>query len=1163
MPAEGRDVLRSKLLVSGHFPDVPGYSIREKIGEGGMGSVYRAVQVKLNRTVALKLLHGGTAANTKDRSRFVAEAEAVAAIDHPNVVKVFDTGDAEGQAYLAMEYLSGGGLGEKLKISGLLDPKDAAQLIRKLALAVQAAHDCQIVHRDLKPANVLFDAIGEPRVCDFGLAKTAGGDLTNTNAIMGTAAYMAPEQARGESKFVGPAADVWALGVIFFECLTGTKPFTGIGDFDVILKVIEDEPSSLRSISSSLPRDLELIVQKCLSKEPSARYASASAMAEDLQRWLKGEPVSVKAAGPTERAMKWMKRNKIATTVLAASLAGVAITSGLAAWALQERSRADGKTLDAIHAEAAAKTSADEAAAKEKLARDEVFRSRAVLDVMRIREAETSFQQNIVQHARDTLDLVADSKNEGLNRTIAWQFARRLADGSDWMLPTPALVSGVAWSPDGRKVVTAGSDGCLRLWDAEAGKQIRAFYGHTGWIADLAWKPDGQMIASCSSDQSIRLWDIDSGLCVKALTGHRLAVASIAWSADGQQLASSSDDGTARLWNPETGECVKVLSGHRGAVMSVMWSPDGTSLATGGEDNTARIWNAGTGECVHTLNGHTNWVADVAWSPDGHVLATASTDKSLRLWNPVKGQCVRELTGHQNAVKSVAWSPDSQALASCGLDNTLRIWDPGTGSSVPLKGHVDWVANVAWSPDGRSLASAGWDTTVRIWNVRTIQSEHRLHGHTKEVTFVAWSPDGKSVASSSADGTVRLSNAATGQLLKSLHGHQGTVLCAAWHPDGRTIATSGIDHSIRLWNTDTGQEIASLSGHTNWVASINWNRDGSLLVSASFDKTLRVWDIAGRTTVQVLSGHTNSVACAAWSPDGKTIASASFDKSVRLWDVASGQCRTRLEGHAANVMGVAWSPDGKLLASASMDWTIRLWDPNEGILRKELSGHSNFATSVAWNFDGRTLASGSADATVRLWDVQTGLCQKELRGTNSVMTLAWSPDGQCLATGDDHAVWLRDAPAGPTIKIFNGHTAPIIRVEMSADGKQVVSTAMVGQGEAKVAETIVWDAVTGTRLVNATIPETVPQSDARISFVANDKQLLKVDHYVPGEEVSRRERILARHPEHHRNQAKSLEASQQWYAAAFHLKRLLLSEPGNSDARARLQALEQKLKPKE
>lgn len=349
------------------FPDIDGYILEAELGIGGMGVVYRATQLRMFRTVAIKVVHGGRTADPRELIRFLAEAEAVAAIEHANVVRVYDTGDTAGSPYLAMEYLPGGTLAKKLLQSGRFVPCAAAELIRKLALGVQAAHDNQIVHRDLKPSNVMFDAAGEPKLTDFGLAKRAGGsDLTATQAIMGTPAYMAPEQAKGENKFVGPQADVWALGAMLYECLAGRKPFTGDSDFEVIEQVVKAEPPSLRRVSSEVPRDLELIVQKCLQKNASKRYGSAKDLASDLERWLAGIPVSVKAAGPVERSVKWVRRNKLAAGIMAASVLAAVAMTGLAVWAVGESRRADAAARRAENERGKALESAELASERER-----------------------------------------------------------------------------------------------------------------------------------------------------------------------------------------------------------------------------------------------------------------------------------------------------------------------------------------------------------------------------------------------------------------------------------------------------------------------------------------------------------------------------------------------------------------------------------------------------------------------------------------------------------------------------------------------------------------------------------------------------------------------------------------------------------------------------
>jgi serine/threonine protein kinase len=269
------------------------------------------VQLKLNRTVAIKVIHFTKLNQSKEIVRFLGEAEAVAAVDHPHVVRVFESGNANGTPYIAMEYLPGGTLAERLKRHGRIEPRLAAQLLRKIASGVQAAHDQQIIHRDLKPGNILFDAEGEPRVTDFGLAKKRySGDLTSTQTVMGTPEYMSPEQAMGESKYVGPQADIWALGVIMYEMLTGKRPFEATNKLEAIRLVTQHHQLGMRTIIPSIPQELDLIVAKCLEKDPESRYPSARSLARDLRKWLSGKDIGLVPATPSDRFFDYIERNR-------------------------------------------------------------------------------------------------------------------------------------------------------------------------------------------------------------------------------------------------------------------------------------------------------------------------------------------------------------------------------------------------------------------------------------------------------------------------------------------------------------------------------------------------------------------------------------------------------------------------------------------------------------------------------------------------------------------------------------------------------------------------------------------------------------------------------------------------------------------------------------
>jgi F0F1-type ATP synthase membrane subunit b/b' len=476
--------------------------------------------------------------------RFLAEAEAVASIKHPHVVQVHEYGEVDGRPFLTLEYLPGGTLADKLKNEKRLEPKIAAKLVAKLARAVQDAHDQGIVHRDLKPANVLFDAEGEPKVTDFGLAKRAKGtDLTQTQAVMGTPAYMSPEQAKGQTKFVGPPADIYALGVILYECLAGVRPFQEEDTRVLLWKVIDEEPTKPSKHTPGLPRDLELIALKCLAKDPADRYATAKALAEDLTHFTAGEPVSVRAAGTIERTLKWAKRKPTQAAAYLLTFAvvvlmafGVSLTL-LYRKAVDERQQAVaariGESTQREKAEAA-QTAAESARDAEKKAKDSAEQAR---DEARKAEGE-------VREARDKVARV----EYGRTMQVAhqeWRENNRAASLALLKGTNPGL-RGWEW----RYV--------QKLW----GDELLSLKGHTDDVKSVSWSPDGSRIATASSDETARVWDAKSGAELLMLKGHTGSVTSVSWSPNGSHIATTSQDGTARVWDARSGAEVLTLNGH-------------------------------------------------------------------------------------------------------------------------------------------------------------------------------------------------------------------------------------------------------------------------------------------------------------------------------------------------------------------------------------------------------------------------------------------------------------------------------------------------------------------------------------------------------------------------------------------------------------------------
>jgi WD40 repeat protein len=994
----------SEMRLASAAPDIPGYRDLQVIGRGGMGLVYRATQIQLNRTVAIKTILGPHAQDPRYAVRFLAEAQAVGTLDHPHVMRVYDSGQIGAMPYLVMEYLPGGTLADRLERRPGLPTREAVELMHQIALGVAAAHANQIVHRDLKPANVMFDAQGQPKVTDFGLAKKLGGsDLTATHAIMGTPAYMSPEQASGGSKFVGPEADVWALGVMLYECLTGQRPFQGTDALEVLRQVEQAEPSSVRSVNRSIPRDLELIVQKCLQREPAQRYATAKELAADLSCWLAGKPISVKAAGPVERLTKWVWRNQLATGIITASVLATATMTALAIWAIRESRRADELARRADAEADLAKEQAQRADAQarraeeqEKRVRDEARESRRLLDLARLRTAQLEWDNRNVSLARDQLAAVLPE-----NRCIVWGLLNRQFQGSQITLYGHSnRVTSVAVSPDGQRIITGSQDCTARVWDAASGQSLLILWGHSDEIKNVAVSPDGRWIVTGSRDCTVRLWDAVTGRCLRQLVEHSSMITGVAFSADGHRVITGSADGTVRVWDAVTGQSLQILKGHSEGPVAVAVTADGQRIISAG-DQTARVWDAATGQRLLVLKGHLNDIASVAVSPDGSRIVTGSRDRTAQVWDAASGQSLLVLQGHLGEIITVLFSPDGRRIVTGSVDQTARVWDAVSGQCLlVLHGHSDTIQGLAVSPDGRWLITGSSDRTVRVWDMASGQKSLMIKAHLDEVKSVAVSLDGRRLATGSRDQTVCVWDATSGQRLLELQGHSLGISSVAFSPDGSRLATGSLDRTAQVWDAVSGQSLLVLQGHSLGVSSVAFSPDGRRLVTASYDKTAWVWDAITSQRLLELKGHEGAVWGAIFSPDGQRIITGSVDKTARVWDVASGQSLLKLQGHTSVVNSVAVSPDGSRIVTGSSDKTARVWDAASGQSLLELKGHTSLLTSVAFSPDGRRIVTSARDHTVRLWDAATGQNLLVLKGhSGKVWSVAFSPDGRSLITG--------------------------------------------------------------------------------------------------------------------------------------------------------------------
>jgi WD40 repeat protein len=969
---------------------VGGYAIRGELGRGGMGVVYEAWQEPLRRAVALKMMLGSRFADPRQRTRFRAEAEAVARLQHPNIVQIHEVGEHEGLPFFTLELVGGGSLAARLR-GRPQPPRQAAEWLEVLARAVQHAHGHGVVHRDLKPANVLLTADGALKVADFGLAKPIEGvpAQTASGMIVGTPEYMAPEQAAGRGD-VGPAADVWALGAILYELLTGRPPFRAASPLETLDLVRAADPVAPHRLNPAVPRDLETVCLKCLEKEPARRYASAGDLADDVRRFLDGRPVRARPVGTPERAWKWARRRPALAALLLVT--GLVVFPGFpgATWLWREAELARRSADRSAAAEAAARGDAEYALYLSRIAlvdrrleANDLAGAEELLRQCHPREGRPDLRgwewRHLTQLGRAELATLGPHPNwtwspafspDGRRLVVAVGtpgFATqddRTTPGQAavWELTTgrrlatleghAASVQAAALTPDGRRLVVGDVTGVVRLWDAERWTEQAVLPG-AGPVRFLRCAPDGRLLAIASQAKGVSVWDLTTRRERAVLRGAEGRCAP-AFSPDARLLAARTAEGIG-LYAADTGELLRTLPGRPGEQQCLAFSPDGRRLAAATAGGPIQVWDVDTGREVLDCRGHTAVATDVAFSPDGAWLASASSDKTVRLWDARTGRERSVYRGHRGGVQAVAFSPDGRRLASTGADRVVRVWDVTRDPRGRLLGQAPAnegvaIGGVQFRGDRHLLVLRHWPQPVlQLWDVHTgDQVQESPLGLTKRVAWPrgdsAVTADGRLLAGVDRDDdrvarVWPLDGSTAGADGRAFRGHVRRVLSVALSLDGRLLATADGDPvhfqqaaAVKLWDVASGRELRGWStGAQGAALRLTFGPDGTALASAGVDGTVRVWDVATGAEARVLSGHQGFAADVSFSPDGRRLASAGFsDLAVRVWDAATGQELHTLRGHGHQLTGVSFSPDGRRLASAGYGGEVRLWDPATG-----------------------------------------------------------------------------------------------------------------------------------------------------------------------------------------------------------------------------------------
>jgi WD40 repeat protein len=1047
-------------------PTVAGYEILAELGRGGMGVVYKARQVTLGRVVALKMILAGGHAGEADLARFRTEAEAIARLQHPNIVQIHEVGEHEGLPFFSLEFCGGGSL-QKKSAGAPMQPKEAAPLVETLARAMQAAHDRGIIHRDLKPANVLLAEDGMPKITDFGLAKkldTPGA--TSTGVIMGTPSYMAPEQAGGKNRAVGPPADVYALGAILYELLTGRPPFKAPTAVDTLIQVVTDDPVPVRRLQPKVPRDLETICHKCLRKEPGQRYASAKALAEDLRRFLAGVPILARPIGSLERGIKWtLRRPALAALVAVSCLATVTLVVVI---------------LDANVRLTRERDHARDQEKKVGVERDNALQAKAEADRQRNRAEEMLSHTRAERGMRlleggnllGLLDLLeARRAAEELPqlrdpRTILWSGWETACSGRlEQVLPNKSPVTGMAFSPDGKTVATREQNGAIVLWDFLAGEARVTIRTPESWTGrELTFAPDSKALSFRWNEgglsdgtwkTGIQAWDVATGhpLCSPVQAGSREE--KVCLSPDGRWFVSCAG-ATLQKRDAPTGNPVGSAWKAAGPVEALLLSPDGRLLVTLGDE--LEWWDPATGRQCAPSTPILNGKGQVAFSS-----------------------------------RSLAFSPNSKWLI-CRVatfeTETVRVHDAATGKPFgePVTAKMEYGSTQV-SPDGATLATVpGWlsgglrEGSVRLWRTATGKAHGEALRHEGAATCLAFSPDGRLVATGGMDGTARLWEVETGRPHGSSLWHPGRLFEVAFAPDGSLLATLDESGTVRLWQTAVptprGKPALEVAAY-----GFAFGPGGNWLAATTENQICR-WDLTNLQPVGKRLEQENVFGPIACSPDGVLLAAAT-EKGIQLWDIAAGQRHGSLLEFPHHADGLAFSLDGKWLAAMSGEGVVQMWDPVTGKLHdppfkgggaeaaffdlqisadgKLVATRSTFGLFLwradtgqefpppqkqimAMNLEGKVLVAPADGSGLSLQDPLTGETLKRLPGAHfSPIPPEFSPDGKLVATPDaDQTVQLWDMATGKQYGPRLVNRQQIQRVVFSPDGKVLVTVAPGG-----------------------------------------------------------------------------------------------------------------------
>ena len=1050
-----------------------GYILGEKTGEGGFAEVFKGTQLSTGKKVALKVLKPSL--SEMDRARFLQEAEYLSRFDHPNIVRIYEQDEqpwrksqlydlAEAEwfdnfkkshgtvlTYIAMEWIEGSTLDDIYRDmkEGKREytEREIAVWFGQAAEALELIHNANLIHRDISPKNLMINGDNTVKLMDFGISRSQFEErtiVTSHGKLLGSEPYMSPEQLDLERALaeVGPWSDVYSLGSTFYELFTQNRIYNHNNDAISIssasqMKKHGEQPQAPNSINRKLSWEMSTIIMGCLEIEAGDRYESAQKLNDDINRYLNDLPIQYIKPSFRRRMQLTYKRN-----YRLINLSGIFILLIIMLTTIYVKSVVSERNHLLIN----------QSLYLADMSKKECDKGDRMLAMMLAMEA---LPKNLNHPERPYVD-------------EAWGALATAVYSSDVcvsLLKHNAVVTCASFSPDGKKIVTASTDGMAIMWDAVNGnKLLERLTSSLDAISNpntIQFSPDGRKVLADANDgyhaSWARIWCKNERRTKSfkysyynrvLLTGHEDSIDSAQFSPDGKKVVTASKDKTARIWDAETFKQLVVFKEHKDTVFSAKFSPDGKKAVTASADKTARIWDVENGKELLRITGHTDAVGTAQFSPDSKRIVTASADKTACIWDAENGSLQHRYV-LTDIVRKTEFSPNGKKLLTqCG--NSAAIWDCNSGRQLLLLNTWSMINDVQFSPDGKRIGIGCSDGSVWIWDAINGHVIAILSGHTRAVIDVIFSPDGNKLVTASADKTARLWDLRRIKVVsqpRTFFWHK-----SQFSQDGKRAMTTFSNGSmVRIWDLRNDKMITL---HADMIDHAQFSPDGKKAVTASTDKTARIWDVENGKELTRLTGHTKYVSYAQFSPDGRKVVTASDDHIVRIWDAKNGKQLVALKGHNDTVFAAQFSPDGKKAVTASSDKTVRIWDVENGKCLKELKT-PRVALTAQFSPDSKNIIT--IDGHLCLWDVENGEKIADLPGCFSIAS--YNLDGKkIVAVNGDKTACVIDAKQQLELKDFTGHTGSIVSAEFSPDDKKAITGSMDNSIR-------IWDVKSGKELV--------------------------------------------------------------------------------------------------